>query len=95
MLERDQWEGYDAFLRSVWLIADALLVRHIRTEDIMTATRSPVHTLTSFAKVRGFLLTYPAEASQGTQRKPKHKRQSGPETPNQAMQPTAREFKRN
>ena len=41
------------------LIADAL-VRGIRTEDIMTLTRSPVHTLTSFAEVHGTLLTYPA-----------------------------------
>lgn len=55
------------------LIADALLVRGIRTEDIMTATRSPVHTLTPFAKVRGSLLTYPAEALD-TQSKPKRKR---------------------
>jgi uncharacterized protein (DUF488 family) len=43
------------------LIADALLVRGIRTEDIMSATRRTVHTLTSFAKVRGTTITYPAE----------------------------------
>jgi uncharacterized protein (DUF488 family) len=52
------------------LIADALLVRGIRTEDIMTLTRSPVHTLTPFAEVHGTLLTYPAETSQDTQIQP-------------------------
>jgi uncharacterized protein (DUF488 family) len=41
------------------LIADALLVRGIRTEDIMSATRRQVHTLTPFAEVRGTALTYP------------------------------------
>ena len=44
------------------LIADALLVRGIRTEDIMSPTRRQVHTLTPFAKVRGTTITYPAEA---------------------------------
>ena len=43
------------------LIADALLVRGMRTEDIMSLTRRQVHTLTSFAKVRGTTITYPAE----------------------------------
>jgi hypothetical protein len=64
------------------LIADALLIRGIRTEDIMTLTRSPVHTLTPFAEVHGTLLTYPAEASQDSQIKPKRKRaRSQPATP--------------
>lgn len=45
------------------LIADALLVRGIRTEDIMSLTRSQVHTLTPFAEVHGTLLTYPSETS--------------------------------
>jgi len=45
------------------LIGDALLVRGIRTEDIMSMTRSPVHTLTSFATVSGSRITYPPEAS--------------------------------
>lgn len=45
------------------LIADALLVRNIRTEDIMSLTRRTVHTLTPFAKVRGLTLTYPGEKS--------------------------------
>lgn len=42
------------------LIADALLVRGIRTEDIMSATGRQVHTLTPFAKVQGTAITYPA-----------------------------------
>ena len=44
------------------LIADALLVRGIRTEDIMSPIRRTVHTLTPFAKVRGTAITYPVEA---------------------------------
>jgi uncharacterized protein (DUF488 family) len=43
------------------LIADALLVRGIRAEDIMSATRLQSHSLTPFAKVRGLRLSYPAE----------------------------------
>lgn len=50
------------------LIADALLVRGIRTEDIMSPTRLYVHTLTPFAIVRGTTVTYPAEASRSTRR---------------------------
>jgi uncharacterized protein (DUF488 family) len=46
------------------LIADALFVRGIRTEDIMSASRRQVHTLTPFAKVRGTTITYPADTSQ-------------------------------
>jgi uncharacterized protein (DUF488 family) len=48
------------------LIADALLVRGIRTEDILNATRRKLHTLTPFAKVRGTAITYPTEASDST-----------------------------
>ena len=59
------------------LIADALLVRGIRTEDIMSPTRRQVHTLTPFAKVRGTTITYPAEVSRSTPKKPSAKR-SGP-----------------
>jgi hypothetical protein len=44
------------------LIADALLIRGIRSEDISSATRRAVHTLTPFAKVRGTTITYPAAA---------------------------------
>jgi uncharacterized protein (DUF488 family) len=43
------------------LIADALLVRGIGTEDIMSLTHRSVHTLTSFARVRGTSVTYPRE----------------------------------
>jgi uncharacterized protein (DUF488 family) len=56
------------------LIADALLVRGIRTEDIMSATRRQVHTLTPFAKVRGTAIRYPTEASETAQKKPSAKR---------------------
>ena len=58
------------------LIADALLIRGIHTEDIMSPTRRKVHTLTPFAKVQGTAITYPAESSESTQKKPpvKHSR---------------------
>ena len=56
------------------LIADALLVRGIRTEDIMSPTRRQVHTLTPFAKVQGTTITYPAEASGSTPKQPSAKR---------------------
>jgi uncharacterized protein (DUF488 family) len=56
------------------LIADALLVRGIRTEDIMSPSRRQVHTLTPFAKVRGTTITYPIEASRSTTKKPSAKR---------------------
>ncbi len=46
------------------LIGDALIVRGIRTEDIMSPTRCQIHTLTSFAKVQGTAVTYPAADSQ-------------------------------
>jgi uncharacterized protein (DUF488 family) len=55
------------------LIADALSVRGIRTEDIMSITRRQVHILTPFAKVRGTLVTYPVEDSQNAQRRPSGK----------------------
>jgi uncharacterized protein (DUF488 family) len=60
------------------LIADALLVRGIRTEDILSPTRRQVHALTPFAKVRGATITYPAEASPGTPKKPSGKRSPSP-----------------
>lgn len=56
------------------LIADALLVRAIRTEDILSPTRRQVHTLTPFAKVRGTTITYPTEAARSTPKKPSAKR---------------------
>ncbi len=42
------------------LIADALLVRGIPVEHILSATNRKAHTLTTFAKVRGKRITYPA-----------------------------------
>jgi len=41
------------------LIADALLVRRIPVDHIMSLSRRQVHVLTSFAKVRGRKITYP------------------------------------
>ncbi len=43
------------------LIADALLVRRIRVEHIMTKTRTEPHTLTPWAQVKGDALTYPEQ----------------------------------
>jgi uncharacterized protein (DUF488 family) len=47
------------------LIGDALTIRGIRTEDIMSLTQCRLHTLTPFARVRGTTVTYPAESSPG------------------------------
>ena len=44
------------------LVGDALLVRHINVEDIYTTSTVKPHKLTSFAKVRGTTITYPAES---------------------------------
>lgn len=41
------------------LIADALTVRGIRVDDIMSVKRSQVHSITSFARVQGHCITYP------------------------------------
>jgi uncharacterized protein (DUF488 family) len=41
------------------LIADALVVRGIRVADIIGGKRSQIHSLTSFARVRGNRITYP------------------------------------
>jgi uncharacterized protein (DUF488 family) len=60
------------------LIADALLVRGIRTEDIMSPTSHQVHTLTPFAKVRGTTITYPAEVSRSNLKRPSAKRSRRP-----------------
>ena len=56
------------------LIADALLVRGIRAEDITSPTRRRVHTLTPFAKVRGTVITYPEETLPTAAKKPSAKR---------------------
>ena len=43
------------------LVADALLVRGVPVEDIMTPSRAEPHTLTPFARVRGRQITYPTD----------------------------------
>ena len=45
------------------LIADALTVRGIPVEHIMSATNRQPHKLTPFAQVEGDRLVYPAEAT--------------------------------
>ena len=42
------------------LIADALLVRSIRVEHILSVTSRQTHVLTPFAKVSGVRIHYPA-----------------------------------
>jgi uncharacterized protein (DUF488 family) len=42
------------------LIGDALQARGISVEDIMSATKTQAHELTSFATVEGTHVTYPA-----------------------------------
>ncbi len=43
------------------LVADALTVRKLPVEHIMSAARADVHKLTSFARVRGTKVTYPSD----------------------------------
>jgi len=43
------------------LIADALMARGIEVQEITSATRAQPHTLTSWARVIGQQVTYPAE----------------------------------
>ena len=56
------------------LIADALLVRGIGTEHIMSRSRRQVHTLTPFAKVRRTTITYPSESCRAVEKKALAKR---------------------
>ena len=58
------------------LIADALTVRGIRVEDIMTTKRSPVHSLIPFALVRGIRITYPLGKVGGGQAKRQRSRRA-------------------
>lgn len=46
------------------LIGDALLVRGVRVEDIMSATSHREHELTPFAMVHGLEITYPGDGNQ-------------------------------
>ncbi len=55
------------------LIADALTVRGIRVDDIMSMKRSQVHSLIPFARVQGHRITYPVGDRGGG----RVKRQSG------------------
>jgi hypothetical protein len=48
------------------LIGDALLIRGVNVEDIMTATSTRPHELTPFAKVEGLDISYPSGAEQGS-----------------------------
>lgn len=41
------------------LIADALLIRGVRVEEIISSTRTQAHAMTSFARVEGTTITYP------------------------------------
>ncbi|MCL5023525.1 MAG: DUF488 domain-containing protein [Nitrospirae bacterium] len=43
------------------LVADALTVRGVKVEHIMSETSHHLHTITPFAKVRGSRITYPPE----------------------------------
>jgi uncharacterized protein (DUF488 family) len=43
------------------LISDALLVRGLNVEDIMTATSARSHEMTPFAQVDGLQISYPGE----------------------------------
>ena len=55
------------------LIADALTVRGIRVDEIMSMKRSQVHSLIPFARAQGHRITYPVGSSGGE----RVKRQSG------------------
>jgi uncharacterized protein (DUF488 family) len=44
------------------LIADALVVHGVRAEEIISANRLQIHTLTPFARVDGTVITYPPPA---------------------------------
>jgi hypothetical protein len=46
------------------LVGDALLVRGVRVQDILSATSQRPHQLTPFAKVTGFNIVYPEESAQ-------------------------------
>jgi uncharacterized protein (DUF488 family) len=46
------------------LIGDALLVRGVHVEDIMSPSSLREHELTQFAKVKGLEITYPGDAAQ-------------------------------
>ena len=45
-----------------FLISDSLTARGYPVEHIMSATKSNRHSMTSFARVEGTSITYPADA---------------------------------
>jgi uncharacterized protein (DUF488 family) len=45
------------------LIADALLVRGVRVEEIVSPKRAQLHSLTSFARVDRTAITYPLHSA--------------------------------
>jgi len=47
------------------LIADALVVRGLRVEEIVSRSRRQIHALTPFATVNGVVITYPPDAATG------------------------------
>ena len=55
------------------LIADALAVRGIRAAHIVSGKRVQVHTITSFARVRGDRILYPADPREGAESLRVHK----------------------
>jgi len=65
------------------LIADALTVRGIQVDDIMSVKRSQVHSLIPFARVKGHRITYPdanvrgGPTSRAALRLPAHDSRSG------------------
>jgi uncharacterized protein (DUF488 family) len=46
------------------LISDALTVRGVAVEHVLTATRAEPHTLTPFARVDGMAITYPRQGAE-------------------------------
>jgi len=58
------------------LIADALLARHIRVEHIINGARRKLHSITSFARVRGCRISYPAAAEGSVPTPAKFKKKS-------------------
>lgn len=47
------------------LVGDALLVRHMHVQDIMSAHKSSPHKLTKFAQVKGQKILYPPASEEG------------------------------
>jgi uncharacterized protein (DUF488 family) len=64
------------------LVADALTVRGVEVREIQSLTRTEVHKLTPFARVRGLEITYPAiEDESSTRGDPVDERVEARETP--------------